>query len=384
MNRIKKLIISLIFISSIWILQFIEPIAFGIEKTIIYPIAECIVNNHTVIFLSLLITGIIGITFKNKYAYYRVFVNITIALCYLILLSMIITQNFHFGTKYLPIRLILFSASFIITYMFIDELKEDTGNEKRNKLSPIAKYEDLYESRHHQATKLIDIIKSKESDCGYSICISGEWGSGKTSFINCVLNKLAYENNKKCDLSIAEIRINAMELDSLSSLVNYLFERIKNILKENNIYVGLNSEYQDLVSSLMGIVTTDSTANFIKNKLFPKSDYRENLSNLNQLILTHLKNKKILIVVDDLERCTKEKSLEFLLFIKEIAMLNRCVVIFLTDYDKLKNQTELDNDFLEKFFNYKMNLQSVTVNEIIKKTITDDTFLTLIYSSETM
>lgn len=385
MNTIRKLITSSILIALIWALQLIDFIALEVQKTVLYPIAECIVDNYMVVFFLLLIMSIAGIVFKNRWAYYRVFVNIEVVLCYVSVFSMVATQNFPFGTQYLLVRLIIFSVSFILTYIFIDELKEETKLEKQNELNPIIRHEDLYEDRRYQLNNLINIISNEESDYGYSICISAKWGSGKTSFVNCVLNKLTseYDNNKSM-LSIAEIRINAMELDNLSSLVNYLFDRIKDILKESGIYVGISSEYQDLISSLMGTVTTEATGDFIKSKLSSNSDYRENLSNLNQLIITQLKNKKIIIIVDDLERCTKEKSLEFLLFIKEIAMLNRCVIIFLTDYDKLKKQTELEDDFLEKFFNYKMNLHSVSSQEILQKSIIDENFLELINVSQTM
>ncbi len=379
----QKLIFPVILIALIWVLHLTDFIALEIQNTVIYPVAECIINNYIIVFFLLLIMSVSGIFFKNKLSYYRVFANIEMILCYLCMFSVVATQNIPFGTKYMLVRLTIFSVSFIITYMLVDEFKEETQNQKQNVLNPILQYKDLYTERRYQANNLINIISDEENNYGYSICISAKWGSGKTSFINCVLNKLAINyDSKKTEFSIAEIRINAMELDNLSSLINYLFDRIKDILKESNIYVGINSEYQDLISSIVGTITTETAMDIIKSKLSSNSDYRENLSNLNQLILTHLENKKIVIVVDDIERCTKEKAVEFILFIKEIAMLNRCIIIFLTDYDELKKRTELEDDFLEKFFNYKMNLHSVSSQEILHKSIKDKEFLELINSSK--
>lgn len=68
-----------------------------------------------------------------------------------------------------------------------------------------------------------------------------------------------------------------MELDNLESLINYFFGRIKDILKSNNVYVGINSEYQKLMTSFIGTVTHESVSNFIKINMITNKDYREDL-----------------------------------------------------------------------------------------------------------
>lgn len=66
--------------------------------------------------------------------------------------------------------------------------------------------------------------------------------------------------------------------------------------------------------------------------------------------------------------CKEDKILEFLYFIKEISVLHKCVIIFLTDYNKLigKNNDYITDEFLEKFFNYRIDLHKVNSKEIIE------------------
>lgn len=380
----RKLIIV-----SCWIVS-VDVLFFGkldIRNTFIYPIAEHVANNILPIIVLLCIAGFLGFTYKNKHTYYSLYLSVGSVLMCTVSTSLVITTDYISEPCYPIILTGIFSAAFLVLYFYndyCDIVKAKPMGLKPNPFAPISRYDELYKSRQHQAHRLIGIIVSKESDHGCSVCVSGEWGSGKTSFVNAVLDKISSECEKsKLRISdIEEIRINAMELDDLSALVNYFFRRMKNILKENGIYSGVNSEYQELLGSLTGTVITETVGGFIKSKLSSDSNYRESLSNISQLLGTQLSDKKIIVVVDDLERCSEEKARLFLYFIKEIAMLNRCVIIFILDCNKLTERTGFDNEFLEKFFSYKINLQSVNENEIIVKSINDDTFLSLLDSSK--
>ena len=376
----KKLIICLLTILAVWLMLFLNvDLDLKMKDSFIYDIAQKVVTNRMPIAIILALAGIMGLFYKNKSAYYSLFFNIELVLGSIVLISQNIITPFNPNCclSYI-ITTSIFSISFIGIYCIKDKLFFK-GNQKQhnNPLEPINEAEKLFPSRRYQMNELISIIKSHESDNGYTICVSSDWGSGKTSFINAVLDEI--KTNKNLDCKIEEIRINAMALDGTESLLNYLFGRIKEILKANGIYVGINSEYQELIVSFLETATHEKMGSFIRKRFSSTSDCRENLSKLSRLLEEELE-EKIIIVIDDLERCKEDKILEFLYFIKEISVLHKCVIIFLTDYNKLidKNSDYFTDEFLEKFFNYRFNLQPVSDYEIITNSINDKVFIKLL------
>ena len=104
---------------------------------------------------------------------------------------------------------------------------------------PIKHYDQLFSERKQQCDELIALIQNNINKKGNPICISGEWGTGKTSFVNAVINRLKEENPDQ----IYTIRMNTMELFTLRSMVEHFTRSLKAILKENRVYTGINSSY---------------------------------------------------------------------------------------------------------------------------------------------
>jgi len=234
---------------------------------------------------------------------------------------------------------------------------------------PIKKYNQLYGNRKSQCDLVAKIIENEKiiSD-GYSICISGEWGSGKTSFIEAVLDKLKSGNQEKVDYSV--IRINALELENINTLIEYYFKALKNILDEKGAYSGFKSEYKEMVNSFLKIASHDSIADYVTNKLYPQNDYRKSIEELDKLIKDVMKDERIIIVVDDIDRCSDKKVTETMFFVKEIATRSNCVSFFLVEYNKLKESKligEFGDGFLEKFFNRVVAINKADYTEILKR-----------------
>lgn len=230
---------------------------------------------------------------------------------------------------------------------------------------PISRYDDLFPPRQKQADELCRIIGRKTSS-GISICVAGPWGSGKTSLVLGTCDKLQKDKNTR---GYEYIFLHAMELDSLSSLFSYLFSRIREILKVRGGYVGLGSEYRRLIASAGGMITSSQFSNVLERKLFyEEEDYRSQLKRLEAMMKDVLDDDKLVIVVDDVERCDPEKAREFLYFVKEIATMECCVSIFITD-DKflpVPQHVESEKDkFFDKFFNFRMVVSPLSLENIM-------------------
>lgn len=240
----------------------------------------------------------------------------------------------------------------------------DNFNERSEE--PINDRSKLYKQRLSELVYIEKYIKdnSKNNNCTISIC--ADWGEGKTSFINSI--KKGSEDND--DYTIF---IQPMIMDSRKSLVDYFFSQMKVIMEKKSIYTGNGSSIDKYVNSLMDIIAKDNKKIF--DNLFNvdnsnKNDYRELKSNLqrdidNLLNINSSKNKTIKILIDDFDRVEESVMYQILTFIKEVASFKGCIVIFLMDYKKIKNNT-ITYEYLDKFISKKFELKKIHTEEIIK------------------
>lgn len=204
-----------------------------------------------------------------------------------------------------------------------------------NLFDAVTTYDDLFPLRKNQADELCRIMRNQDSR-GISICVTGQWGIGKTSLVEGACNQLRKlqnttgnnVDNQTPDVVGSEathyefIFIRALELDSLSSLFHYLFSRIREILKNRGAYVGPGSEYRRLIASAGGLISNTEWSAVLENKLFPsEDDYRSQRNRLESLMEKALGKDKLIIIVDDIERCAPEKARDFLCFLNRSLQL---------------------------------------------------------------
>ena len=258
---------------------------------------------------------------------------------------------------------------------FVESKKQAHNEESANSYSPITKESNLFKSRKSQQDYLVRLLQNDSLvNKGMSICIKGKWGSGKTSFINTTLHRMKNE-----DIEFEEIRINALELEEPTALIKYYFTRIKEILEDKNAYVGIKSEYRSLTNSLLKSATSEDLSEFIMSSFEKEEDYRSIISEISDILEESLHNNRIIIIVDDIERCSNNKIKQLLFFVKEIATMKRCISLFLIDDIKLfqsscfGNDSKIAEEFVDKFFDEIISLKNISISENIER-FNDDTF----------
>lgn len=354
----KVFIPMLLYIATIPIYYFRNALVPN-DDSVIYKSATYLNSIEIIVALFLAIILIYGFVYKNYHTFINLYFKILAILEIIYITSYYITNQVTLNRWFNWVGVVLLGIVFVLLCS-LNIVNNSKSKVNKNLHNAINEYNLLFSKRKYQADEIIDLIESP-IDEGYSICLNGEWGSGKTSLVNSLLDKT--KNNNHVD--ICEVRINAMELDNTASLMSYLLDRIEEILKSKNIYVGIASEYKDLVASISGTIIHKSIGTFIAKKLNnDNNDYRENIKRLSQLLLNNLKDSKIIIVIDDIERCSAEKAKSFLFLIKEIATMNRCLTIFLADIEKLKIVCDLEDVFFEKFFNCTISLTTVEYNDM--------------------
>ncbi|PFG07767.1 P-loop NTPase fold protein [Bacillus sp. es.034] len=226
---------------------------------------------------------------------------------------------------------------------------------------PILSFEDLFPSRKKEYIRIFNYLLNMNTADPYAVAITGSWGEGKTSFVNVLKQGL---ENKNSEI----IFIQPMILDSREKLLEYVFNQVEVILTNNGIYTGKGSAYSDYFNLLVKFVNFKHLN--LMNSFFngfsqqQKEDLREYKlkleQNLEQLVSD---NKRIYILVDDLDRVEEDTVYSILTFIKEIVDLKGVTIIFIVDYKNIISN-RINNEYLEKFINKKFELSKVENSEI--------------------
>lgn len=361
-NRLIKYAIIYIMLIGAYYFKNIANITSNNPKSIFIEVSENYLIYETAISIILVLVNLFSyfLISKNKDTFYNLLYKVVAVILYLSVFATLITKQidlFKFNNFICYI-----SLGFIFIILLVCKVNpfplKDVGS---NIFQAVESYNDLFPSHQSQAVELINNIKHSTS---ISICIAGEWGSGKTSLVNGALNELISEGKNEYEI----IRVNALEIDTTQSLFLYVFSRIKQCLKNRGVYAGIGSEYESFISASMGVITNDTFGSLISKRFFSMpTDYRNQKISLEEVIYKSLGNDKIIVIVDDIERCNSQKAIEFVFLIKEIATMQNCVAIFITDYEQLiRSELIIKKDnykFFEKFFNYKINLINVPLCE---------------------
>lgn len=206
---------------------------------------------------------------------------------------------------------------------------------------PIQSKKDDNIDRYQAASKIADMIKQFNSDKNYVIGIEGEYGSGKTSFLNLFIEALQNCNHQ--NINTLTIKFNPWNFSNQDELIKDFFYSIINGLKKikgngkkdtlkkiSNYFVRL------LKQSELTFAPEISFLGLIKIKLgnINKIDNDNTLEEQKVEINKLLKNcgKRLIIIIDDIDRLdTFETQLIFKL-VKLTANFSN--IIFILAYDR--------------------------------------------------
>ena len=221
---------------------------------------------------------------------------------------------------------------------------------------PIYLDEPITESRYDLfkytglAKRLAYTIDKKTFDKSYSIGINSPWGAGKSSFLNLLRKELSHiPNMLVVDFNArTSANVSCIQSDFLSVLATAL----------SPYHTGMKSTIKDYMADIN--VLANDTPWMKLLGLFHVKDATESRKKLQEGI--DAINKKIVIVIDDLDRLMTDEILEvFKLITKNAAFKN---TVFITTYDKEYINGMLEQNlcipqkqrFSDKYFNMEIDL----------------------------
>ena len=213
--------------------------------------------------------------------------------------------------------------------------------------------------------------------------IDGQWGSGKSEFCHKLINLMETKNkagvNNDEHQKLTPVYLNAFQYDYGDDAFMMLLSAITGLIKDESIKGKIieaipavlkvtSSALMQIAHKLSGvdILKTLEGADKTDNKLaenitaFEKFDC--NLKKLKEELKAYIQDKKIVIFIDELDRCNPIFALSLLEKVKHIFDITGIQFVFITNMQELaatiKNQYgTLDaKTYLSKFFIFKIGL----------------------------
>ena len=229
------------------------------------------------------------------------------------------------------------------------------------------------------------------SDTPISIGINGKWGSGKTSLMRLIKEKLEKETESKIIFSwfdtwnysnekeiwrllmisfIDDLDPENKNQTNITKLISAILD-IGLITSKASLSNGVTL-YSDAhkISSIINSITVKSSREktIIEDKLKTVKTFREELEELIKKSVGE--NGKFVIFIDDLDRIVPDKVVDIIEAIKTFLSCNRCVFVLGCDQDYLdkciKNRYKGLNlngmDYIEKIIQIPFDVPSITPN----------------------
>jgi len=220
-----------------------------------------------------------------------------------------------------------------------------------------------------------------------TIGLYGEWGSGKTTFKNFLLEEIEKDSKQK----ISTVDFNAWEHEKIGNIIFPMIklladrtgergnERMKNLFATFSMSLG----HVALRASTGMTLGLDDVLNFqeIAKKNIPQySNYtdeikktRDHFKELREAVRKKERSEMVAIFIDELDRCNPENAVALLESIKNCFDVERCTFIILVDegiissyIDQKYQGTMIDGrQYLEKIIYYKLKIPSVPPETIL-------------------
>ena len=342
----------------------------------IIPILNCFISNIWISLLTfiLIIIGIYDIVrrFKVRYQYNKRIILILFFVS-VVLISCRLSGEYDYVNwiwfiSYVDVLLFICIAYMIVAvvnkcrkyYKLYYRKDENSACTKDSILNdwPIENKEDDIFDLEEEAIKLAEKIKALDRKKTWSLAITAPWGTGKTSFLNLILEHISEK-----DFEI--VRFIPRDSKSFKTIQEDFFTTIACVLSKYDSRC--DNTLKDYMASLQLIDNRgvfEKLINFYRiwNKKSLKDSIKQSFASL---------DKKVFILIDDFDRLSKDEILEVLKLIDSNAAFTN--LVFLTVYDKVQVNKSLGDSyitkeacFVDKFFNLEFSIPSRPYSYISK------------------
>ena len=267
--------------------------------------------------------------------------------------------------SYVDVMLLIGTGYVIVSIVNVClECKEEKRKEENNDISsqyldgilhdcPITKEDDDIFDFKDEIRRIVSIIMDSDKNKTWSLAVTAQWGMGKTSFINCIVDQLEKEKEKEKEKGKEKIEVlvfNPRTSKSVATIQEDFFTQFTCILSK------YDSRCSHVIKDYMSALQLIDNRGLVEKaihlyRVWSKVDLKESIKQTLKRI-----PPKVLVVIDDFDRLSKDEILEVLKLIDSNAAFPN--IFFLTAYDKKQVNKYFgdignaeDACFVDKFFN---------------------------------
>ena len=246
--------------------------------------------------------------------------------------------------------------------------------------------------REEIVDKICGLVGSLKKDKNFCLAINGAWGSGKSFVLGLIEEKLskkqeyiiikydAWENTFYSDSLIAILSCVIDGIEEKLYLVERTEEKVKKAAKTGvNTLAKLSTKIEKLKAVIEGIKTiikdfhnpidTAALGDFKSHQKLLKAT-KEILNEITQAGEYREKQTKLVILVDEIDRCLPDEQLKILERLHHLFDVKNCAVIVTMNQicvaETVKTIYGIDGyEYLRKFFNFTFRLDT-SANEYLK------------------
>ena len=290
---------------------------------------------------------------KNIVFYKKLFGFLTI----LFIVIAILFKLFHFSKGiffiYLENNIFFVITIFAILYLVCKEYNAYKDNKiEENMLLD----DDVYKNLNTNKTDGVkNIIENYKSDNFFSLALIGAWGSGKSSFLWNLQQQITKDK---------VIYLNVWKLENIQNILQEIEKEFDNIIFECN---KTGWAIHHLKSIFIRDYFSTLSKYFLENKININLSFsqtiQESKNEYNMLLKESLKDKKIVFMLDEIDRLDSEDDiLNIFKVIRYLASFDKVFTITAIDIEKVGEKVGLD--YTHKIFNSKYTIPITTKNEI--------------------
>jgi len=298
------------------------------------------------------------------------------------------SKTFELGIYYADILLFLglltallyVRNQFFDDYEFYDKLRHKLNSiltQKSDNISDTDYQEDLPQNGNNPnvydkiAFELINNLDGLKPNKSFIIGIIAEWGLGKTSFLYRIEYLLRNPNKHKDKFPII-FWYNAWQHQDEKSIINNFFNELKEKLSfYSGDAKGSINRYLNRLFAISNNSFIQEAKHFIDEYFIETSSIKNEYLNINNLISKI--DRKIIVLVDDLDRLNSNEINEVLRILRNVANFKNMIFICGVDKEYIISKGKLEPNYLDKIFNLEIHLPKIVhsnlrlyLNKLIK------------------
>jgi len=240
----------------------------------------------------------------------------------------------------------------------------------------ICKAEDDLLERREFSNNIADLIAKRESREAFTVGLMGAWGSGKSSILNLIDNRIKDEYKNIITIFFNPWRYSG-ENELLMSFFNHIAEALDEKLETNGELVkNFFKRHTEKVGSLISVMAGDPTnssqgiATWLSS--FLKTSELDDFKSRVQELLRE-KKKKVVIYVDDIDRLPRKEIQDLFKVIKLLGDFDHVTYILALDKDVVTQALgeafsfDKSTTFLEKIIQLQIEVPLINKKILFKE-----------------